>query len=83
MKKEKKEVSKISKREEVLPISKGSLCKSENCTNINSEDFLIEKIIEKFKSKENPSENILIALQHIECVKKLLEKDLLNIEVIE
>lgn len=43
----------------------------------------IENLITEFKSIEKPSENILVSIQHLESVKKLLEKETLNIEVVD
>ena len=43
----------------------------------------IENLITEFKSIEKTSENILVSIQHLESVKKLLEKETLNIEVVD
>lgn len=43
----------------------------------------IENLITEFNSIKKPSENILVSIQHLESVKKLLEKETLNIEVVD
>lgn len=42
----------------------------------------IEKLINNYKSVENPAENILVTIQYLEGAKKEIERPILEIEVI-
>ena len=37
--------------------------------------FGLDEMLFDFKSVVNPSENILVCIQHVECIQKLLQKE--------
>ena len=45
--------------------------------------FWLDDVLADFKAVAEPSENILVCIQHVECVQKLLEKEINNIEVVD
>lgn len=73
----KKETVETIKEKEVLKLS------SDNEIKVITENDYIESLLIIFKENKKPSENILVAIQHLESIKKLLEKEILNIEVVE
>lgn len=45
--------------------------------------FGLDEMLFDFKLVVNPSENILVCIQHVECIQKLLQKEINNIEVVD
>ena len=43
----------------------------------------LEKLINNYKSEENPAENILVTIQYLEGAKREIERPILEIEVVE
>lgn len=58
-------------------------CNKENCTKNFTENDAVAELIVRFQEKEKPSENILVAIQHLEAVQKLLLKEAEGIEVVD
>lgn len=50
---------------------------------IKSTVFCLEDMLLDFKSIVEPSENILVCIQHVECLQKLLQKEINKIEVVD
>ena len=42
----------------------------------------LEKLLNHYKSVENPAENILVTIQYLEGAKKEIDRDVLNLEVV-
>ncbi len=85
------EVKETSKEKEVFTTSEKATEEAENVCNLktceklkgaNANDYL-EILLIEFRAKEKPSENILVSIQHLEAVQKLLDKELLEIEVVQ
>lgn len=43
----------------------------------------LEKLLNHYKSVENPAENILVTIQYLEGAKREIERPILEIEVVE
>ncbi len=45
--------------------------------------FWLDDVLADFKAVVEPSENILVCIQHVECIQKLLQKEINKIEVVD
>jgi hypothetical protein len=73
----KKETVETIKEKEVLKLS------NDNKAKVVTENYYIECLLIIFKEQKKPSENILVAIQHLEALQKLLLKEAEGIEIVD
>lgn len=62
-------------------------CDSTKCEKLKddklSDTYLLDKLLDSFKSKENPSERVLVCIEHLKAIQTELEREVLDIEVVD
>lgn len=58
-------------------------CNKENCTKNFTDNDAVAELLQKFEAKENPSERTLVCIQHLKAIQIQLEREALDVEVVD